>query len=200
MHYINIFPNSGAGAGDYTIGLTVSGQNDAGTGGDAGDSIGSATSISSPNSYSGYMDYNDQEDWYSFSANSGDGIFVDVSPVDRDVREGDFDIHLYNPSGELVYSEQYYGGDELEYPADASGTWKIKIDMFPGWDESKWPDNYFLYGSGAYTLDLEVGGTAQAPPSVDSQPDITPVAQTFIVNDDPDSNKDEYGSCSGSCS
>jgi hypothetical protein len=93
----------------------------------------------------------------------------------------------------LVYSEQYYGGDELEYPADASGTWKIKIDMFPGWDESKWPDNYFLYGSGAYTLDLEVGGTAQAPTSADPQPDITPVAQTFVVNDDPNSNKDEYG-------
>jgi hypothetical protein len=111
----------------------------------------------------------------------------------KDVREGDFDIHLYNPSGEWVYSGQYYGEDELEYPADVSGVWKIKIDMFPGWDESKWSDNYFLYGSGAYKLELDIGGTAEAPPDPVPQPDIIPVAQTFVVNDDPDSNKDEYG-------
>jgi len=192
-HYVIIFANSGAVRGNYTFSITLSSQNDAGTGSDAGNNINQATSIT-PGSYSGYMDEGDWEDWYSFTANSGQGIFVTVTPVDKkDVREGDFDIHLYNPSGEWVYSAQYYGEDELEYPADASGIWKIKIDMFPGWDESKWPDNYFLYGSGAYTLELDIGGTAEAPPGAIPQPDITPVAQTFVVNDDPDSNKDEYG-------
>jgi len=188
IHFIHIFANDGAGTGDYTFSVTLGAQNDAGIGGDAGDNIGSAVPIAS-GSYNGYMDVSDTEDWYSFSANSGQGIFVTVEPTEK----SDYDIHLYNPSGELVHSAQYYGDDELEYPADVSGTWKIKLDMFPGWDESKWPDNYFLYGSGAYELGLEIGGTAESPPVSIPQPDITPVAQTFIVNDDPNSNKDEYG-------
>ena len=188
LYFFHIFANDGAGSSDYTFTITLGGQNDAGTGGDAGNDIGAATSIS-PGSYTGYMDVNDQEDWYSFSVSSGQGIFVTVEPMEK----SDYDIHLYNPSGELVYSAQYYGDDELEFPADVSGTWRIKLDMFPGWDTSKWPDDYFLYGSGVYGLKLTVGGSAQSPPGPIPQPDIIPVAQTFIVNDDPASNKDEYG-------
>ena len=188
QYFLHIFANDGAGASDYTFSITLVGQNDAGSGGDAGNSIDQAKSIS-PGSYSGYMDYNDVEDWYSFTVDSGQGIFVTVEPIDK----SDYDIHLYNPSGVLVHSAQWYGEDELEYPADDSGTWKIKLDMFPGWDESKWPDDYFLYGSGAYTLELSIGGSAEAPPGPVPQPDITPIAQTFIVNDDPESNGDEYG-------
>jgi hypothetical protein len=188
VYFLHIFANEGAGAGDYTIEVILSGQNDVDTGGDAGDSIGQATPIT-PGSYTGYMDVNDREDWYSFSVSSGQGVFVYVKPLEK----SDYDIHLYNPAGELVYSAQYYGEDELEYPADASGKWVIKLDMFPGWDEEKWPDNYFLYGSGAYELRLSIGGEAEAPPGPVPQPDITPVAQTFIVDDDPGSNRDEYG-------
>ena len=188
-HFFQIYAKDGAIGGDYTFDIILSGQNDAGKGIDAGNSISQAMSISS-GSYVGYMDHNDREDWYSFHADSGQGIFVTLEPID--IREGDFDIHLYNPSDEWVYSATYYGEDELEYPADVSGTWKIKIDTFPGWDTSKWPDDYFLYGSGAYTLDLSIGGTAQAPPGPVPQPDINPIAQTFIVDDDPNSNKDEY--------
>ena len=188
MYFLHVFSNEGADASEYTINIALGGQNDGGSGKDAGDTIGEAMSIS-PGSYSGYLDACDWEDWYSFTADSGQGIFVTLEPVEK----SDYDIHLYNPSGELVYSAQYYGEDELEYPADASGIWKIKVDMFPGWDESKWLDNYFLYGSGAYKFTLSVGGSAESVPVPISQPDITPVAQTFIVNDDPTSNKDEYG-------
>ena len=185
IYYVHVF----GGNGDYTLSISLNGQNDANTGGDAGNSINTATPIT-PGSYTGYMSYTDTEDWYSFSVNSGDGIFVTLQPVEK--READYDIHLYNPSGMLVYSAQYYGEDELEYPADESGTWKIKIDMFPGWDENKWPDNYFLYGSGAYELTLSIGGSAEAPPGPIPQPDITPVAQTFKITNDPNSNEDEY--------
>ncbi len=187
-YFIHIYSNDGADAGEYTFDVTLSGQNDAGTGSDAGDNINQATDIL-PGSYAGYMDANDWEDWYSFSANSGQGIFVEIEPMEK----SDYDIHLYNPSGELVHSAQYYEDDELEYPADVSGTWKIKIDMFPGWDTNKWPDDYYLYGSGVYNLELTIGGLADAPPIAQSQPDINPVAQTFIINDDPLSNKDEFG-------
>jgi hypothetical protein len=186
-HFIAI---TGETYGEYTFSITISGQNDAGTGGDAGDSIDSATSIT-PGEYIGYMDSNDWEDWYSFSANANDGIFINIDTMSRET--ADYDIHLYNPSGELAHEAVFYGSDELEYPADASGTWSIKIDMFPGWDTSKWPDNYFLYGCGPYTLTLSIGGTAEAPIVPQPQPDITPIAQTFIVNDDLESTKDEYG-------
>jgi len=110
-HYVKIFANGGATRGNYTLSITLGSQNDAGTGSDAGNDINQAVSIT-PGSYSGYMEETDWEDWYSFTANSGQGIFVTLKPADpldkKDVREGDFDIHLYNPSGELVYSAQYY--------------------------------------------------------------------------------------------
>jgi len=187
FHFVRVFGNEGAADGDYTLSVAISGQNDAGTGSDAGNAISSATSIA-PGSYYGYMDQNDHEDWYSFDVSSGEGIFVTVDPMEK----SDYDIHLYNPSGEFVHAQQFYGEDNLEYPADATGTWKIKLDIFPGWDAEKWPDDYFLYGSGAYELELTIGGTAEAPPTLPDPPSITPIAQTFIVNDDPDSNKDEY--------
>lgn len=186
-YFINIYTTDGVGT--YTFSVTLSGQNDADSGSDAGNDMGSATPII-PGSYSGYMSNTDVEDWYSFQVNSGEGIFVTVDPLER----SDYDIHLYNPNGELVQSALFYGTDELEHPADMSGNWKIKLDIFPGWDTSKWPDNYDLYGSGAYDLDLSVGGTA-TDYTVGPVPQrkIIPVAQTFVVTDDPNSNKDEYG-------
>jgi len=44
----------------------------------------------------------------------------------------------------------------------------------------------------AYTFEVAVGGTVDAPVAPLAQPSIVPIAQTFILNDDPDSNKDEY--------
>ena len=186
-HFVSISTEDDSG-GSYTFDVQTSGQNDADSGSDAGNSISSALTIT-PGSYDGYMDYNDVEDWYNFNVNSGMGITVTVEPME----DSDYDIHLYNPSGNLVHSAQYYGDDTLEYPADTSGTWSIKLDMFPGWDESKWPDDYFLYGSGPYELELILGGDVEAPDIPLSQPDITPIAQTFIINDDPQTNRDEYG-------
>ncbi|MBS3748487.1 MAG: hypothetical protein KGY67_02170 [Candidatus Thermoplasmatota archaeon] len=180
--------SSDEAAGSYTFNVDISGQNDAGTGGDAGDDINSAAPIT-PGSYYGYLDSSDWQDCYSFEVSNGEGIFVEIDSMER----SDFDIHLYNPNGELVFESQYYGEDTLEYPADMSGTWKILIDIFPGWDEEKWPDNYFLYGSGVYELDLTIGGTAEAPAELKPlQNKITPVAQIFTVTDDQESTKDEY--------
>ncbi|MEA2054744.1 MAG: PPC domain-containing protein, partial [Candidatus Thermoplasmatota archaeon] len=187
-YFMHIYTGDGAGKGSYTMDVSLVGQNDAGSGKDAGNTIGTAMSISS-GSYFGYLDAYDWEDWYSFNANTGQGIKVTLECPSKT----DFDVHLYNPSGEWVHSAQYYGDDTLEYPADASGTWKIKLDIFPGWDASKWPDNYFLYGSGPYEMELSIGVSVPAPPGPIPQPDITPVAQTFVVNNDKNSNADEYG-------
>jgi len=186
-HYIKIYADDNAGDGSYTITISITGQNDAETGSDAGNNINQVTAIN-PGTYYGYLDQNDHEDWYSINVNSGEGIFITVEPMEK----SDYDIHLYNPNGEHVYSQQFYGADTLEYPADISGIWKIKLDIFPGWDASKWPDDYYLYGSGLYELEITTGGNAEEPPSLNPQPEITPVAQTFIINDDPTSTKDEY--------
>ncbi|MFE3845605.1 hypothetical protein ACFL1L_01930 [Thermoplasmatota archaeon] len=188
VYFAKVFANEGASVGSYTISVSINGQNDANTGSDSGDDINSATSISE-GEYVGYMDINDVEDWYSFSVNSGQGISFYIEPMDKT----DYDLHLYDPDGIHVHSEQYYGEDTMEYPADKTGNWKIKIDMFPGWDEDKWPDNYFLYGSGPYEFSLDIGGSFEMPSDPLPQPDIVPIAKTIIINDDPDSNKDEYG-------
>ncbi len=186
-HYLRVFTEE-ENDGEYIMSISITNQNDADTGSDAGNNIASATSLN-PGLYNGYMDYQDVEDWYSFDLNSGDGLSVRVEPLER----SDYDIHLFNPSGNHVYSSQYYGEDTLEYPIDTSGTWKIKLDIFPGWDESKWPDDYLLYGSGAYELEITIGDNAESPPDLRPQREVKPVAQTFFVNNDDSSNKDEYG-------
>jgi len=134
------------------------------------------------------MSSTDVEDWYSFQASSGQGITITLEVIEQ----SDYDITLYNPNDVLVHTAKFYGDDTLVYPADMSGNWKIKLDMFPGWDTTKWPEDYLLYGSGAYTLEVVLGGTVDDPVVPLAQPSIIPIAQTFILNNDPDSNKDEY--------
>jgi hypothetical protein len=190
MYFVHVFANTNATAGTYTLSVTITGQNDAGKAADAGNTIATATAITPGISYDGYMTYLDTEDWYSFSANSGQGIFVDLEALDK--KEGDFDVYLYNPSGELKHSAMYYGNDSLEFPADATGIWKIKIAQWPGWDTTKWPDNYFLYGSGVYKFKVNVGGTAQPPVGPVPQTEIIPIAQTFKIANNPDGSNDEY--------
>ena len=81
FYFAQIIANDGAGTGEYTLTIALSGQNDAGTGNDAGDSYSGATPIT-PGSYEGYMDSTDVEDWYSFQVNAGDGIFVTLEPIE----------------------------------------------------------------------------------------------------------------------
>jgi len=186
-YFVCVFSNEGANSGSYYLDVSLTNQNDANTGSDAGNTINSPTNIN-PGTYVGYMDCNDIEDWYSFSVNNGDGISINLIPLEK----SDYDIHLYNPDGIKVHSAQYYGEDTLEYPADTSGVWKIQLDIFPGWDTSKWPESYFLYGSGPYELTFELGDSYDLPVTPKAQPSIIPVAETFIINDDPLSTSDEY--------
>jgi hypothetical protein len=188
IHYI-----SGSGEGRYSFNVTLVGQNDAGTGKDAGDNFADATSIST-GFYEGYLDMNDEEDWYKFNVNTGQNIHF-ILGMKNFAHLSDFDIYLYNPSGLMVHAENYYYDDELLYPIDESGYWRVRIKIFPGYTDVPDPEDweYFTYGSGAYKLYFNMVSTAPDPPGPIPQPQITPVAQTFIVSNDPDSNKDEYG-------
>ncbi len=194
-YYMAILFQSGTGEGRYEFDVTLVGQNDANTGMDAGGTFADAVLISE-GSFDGYLDMNDWYDWYKFDINDGDGIHI-ILNVRQTAINSDFDVHLYNPLGELVYEEEYYYDDELYYPADMSGEWRIEIDTFPGWDPAKIPQptewDYYTYGSGAYNIEFSIESEVPDPPAPIPQPEITPIAQTFYVPNDPDSNDDEYG-------
>ena len=191
--YLGLVYVSGSGDGQYTFDVTLSGQNDAETGDDAGDDFASATPISE-GTYNGFLDMNDEEDWYKFYVESGQGIHF-ILEMRRISYQSDFDIYLYNPSGELVHYENFYYDDELLYPADENGEWRAKIKIFPGYTDIPQPTewDYYTYGSGPYEFEYMLESSAPEPPGPIPQPDITPIAHTFKVENDPDSNKDEFG-------
>lgn len=192
-YYFDIVYVEGEGEGQYTMDVQVDSQNDLGTGSDAGNSFSSATPIS-PGEYIGYLDANDEQDWYSFNANAGQGIHFELE-MNAYAYLSDFDISLYNPNGDLVYEKDHYYDDELLYPADMSGTWTVKIDIFPGYANAPQPTEwkYYSYGSGPYKLTFSMESTAPEPPAPIPQPQITPIAQTFVISNTFDNNADEYG-------
>ena len=192
-HYMCILYISGTDEGQYTFSVTLSNQNDAGTSSDAGDDFASATTIS-PGTYTGYLDMDDEEDWYKFSANSGQGIHLALE-VNLYSYLSDFDLYLYDPDGELRTYDGYYYDDEVQFPADKSGQWRIKIKIFPGYTDIPSPTewDYVTYGSGAYEIELSLEGSATSPPGPIPQPNVIPIAQTFKITNAPDSNVDEYG-------
>lgn len=191
--YFQILFISGPSQGSYTFGVDIVGQNDASSGNDAGDDFASATLIEE-GVHEGYLDMNDEEDWYKFQVDAGDGIHFTLK-MSNLAYLSDFDIALFNPSGEKVHEENYYYDDELWYPADVSGQWRARIDIFPGYTDIPQPTewDYWTYGSGAYSLTFVLEADAPLPPPPIPQPDITPITHTFTINNNPDSNADEYG-------
>ena len=190
--YMKLLFISGTGAAGYTFSITMTTQNDASSGQDASDEFATALSIS-PGSYSGYLDMNDPYDFYRFYVQTGEGIHCTLQMEDT-TSFSDFDITLYSPNGELVYEENQYYDDELLYPASETGEWRIRIDIFPGWVDIPQPTewNYYAYGSGAYLFTFNVEDSATIPPTI-PQPQITPLAKTFTITNDPLSSKDEFG-------
>jgi hypothetical protein len=190
--YIRIKYVSGPGTGQYTFNVTLNGQNDANSGSDAPNIRTSALLLPS-GTYFGYVDMNDSYDWYKIQVSVGQGIHVTLKMKDI-AYLADFDLQLYNPSGVLVYEGNQYYDDDFNYSADVAGQWSIRVDIFPGWVDVPHPTewNYYSYGSGAYnlTLDLETSGSVPGPIP---QPQITPIAKTFKITNDPDSTKDDFG-------
>jgi len=191
--YLRIHYISGTSEAQYSFDVNLVNQNDAGTGNDAGDNFAAATSII-PGTYDGYLDMNDEEDWYQFTANNGQGIHFNLS-VKSVAYLTDYDIYLYNPNGDLKYYLTYYYDDELLFPADMTGQWRVKIKVFPGYTDIPQPTewDYWTYGSGAYKILFALEGSAPSPPGPIPQPDITPIAQTFYITNSPGSNVDDYG-------
>jgi len=193
--YIRIHFISGSGEGQYSFDVIINDQNDAGLGTDAGDSFSAADSITTGTIY-GYLDMMDEEDWYRFNANAGQAIHLNLNMKDL-AHLSDFDLYLYNPSGELACYDGYYYDDEVlfEVPSGQGGQWRARIKIFPGYTDIPQPTSwdYWTYGSGPYELIFALEGSAPSPPGPIPQPDITPIAQTFNIVNAPDSDEDEYG-------
>jgi len=191
--FLQVVYISGTGEGQYSFDVDILGQNDLGLGVDAGDDFASATDIT-PGEYYGYLDINDEFDWYKFYAEENEGVHFELN-MKKASYLSDFDIFLYSPNEELVYYENYYYDDEMFFPITMTGEWRIKICIFPGYSDIPEPTewDYFTYGSGAYELIFEFVDDAPSPPDPITQPDMTPIAQTFVVQNDDNSNKDEFG-------
>ena len=86
---------------------------------------------------------NDPYDWYKIQATTGQGIHVTLKMKDLSYLT-DFDLQLYNPSGTLVYEGNQYYDDDFNYPADVTGQWSIRVDIFPGWVDCPAPDGMEL--------------------------------------------------------
>jgi len=184
---------SGTGTGQYTFSVVLNGQNDANTGTDAPNTRTAAMLIT-PGTYFGFVDMNDPYDWYKFQVTVGQGIHLTLKMKDIAYLT-DFDLQLYNPSGKLIYEGNQYYDDDFNYPADVAGQWSARVDIFPGWVDVPTPTewSYYSYGSGAYNLTLAIESSAPAPPGPIPQPQITPIAKTFKITNDPDSTKDDFG-------
>ncbi|MBN1280818.1 MAG: PPC domain-containing protein [Candidatus Thermoplasmatota archaeon] len=185
---------SGTGQGQYTVSIVFNTQNDANSGMDASDTMVGAM-VLTQGYYHGFLCMGDPYDWYAFQVNTiGQGIhlFLDVKKYSY---LADFDLQLYNPSGALVYEGNQYYDDEFNYPADATGLWNVRVDIFPGWVDVPQPTQweYYCYGSGAYNLSLTLETSGDTIPAPIPQPDIIPIAKTYKVINDPDTNKDDYG-------
>ena len=191
--YVCIKYVSGTGTGQYTFNPVLNGQNDANSGNDAPNTRTAALLIT-PGTYFGFVDMNDPYDWYKCQISAGQGINVTLKMKDTAYLT-DFDLQLYNPSGDLVFEGNQYYDDNFNYPADVTGQWSIRVDIYPGWVDVPTPTNwsYYSYGSGAYNLILAIESSAPAPPGPIPQPQITPIAKTFKITNDPDSTKDDFG-------
>lgn len=191
-YYMDIFFVSGTGQGRYHFTVTINGQNDANSGTDAGNTLATALPIT-PGSYFGYLDMNDPYDFYQFQVDQGKGIHLILKMKDLSYLT-DFDLQLYDPSGKLVYEGNNYYDDDIQYPATVGGIWSTRVDIFPGWVDCPHPTNwsYYSYGSGPYNLTLKIESTAPSVPAPIPEPQITPIAKTFNIANDPNSNKDDF--------
>jgi hypothetical protein len=179
--------------GHYFMDVSINGQNDANSGTDASNTLSGSMFIV-PGYYCGYLDMNDPYDFYTFHVSAGQGIHLNLT-MKSITYLTDFDLQLYTPNGTLVYEGNQCYADEFNYQADVSGEWSTRVDIFPGWVDVPHPTNwsYYSYGSGAYNLALAIEANGTAPQEPIPQPQITPLAKTFKVANDPTSTKDDFG-------
>ncbi|MFW3147146.1 MAG: fibronectin type III domain-containing protein [Thermoplasmatota archaeon] len=134
------------GVGTYEFELTITTQDDGGTGGDAGGSqetaigISPGTSIGHINNSGGSLD---EEDWYKFQAGEGDMIFLEFTSYSEYYL---IYCYLLDPMNNSLIDLESLEGDS------STGDYFTSGETNPGW--------YYVrieaYGTGDYDFDLVV--------------------------------------------
>ncbi len=123
--------------------------NDAGSGGDAGDTFSTAMSLNATNAtYYGNLSSTDTSDFYSFTMPNATGIAIGLTSPST----GDFDPYLYDSSeNQIDYSFTINTYEEVSSNGTNVGGTTVYYEV------RQWS------GSGQYTLQVWVFGTANQP-------------------------------------
>ena len=124
--YIKISRSSGEG--EYQLSVDIEDQNDAGSGQDAGSSYQKAIPIST-GTITGLLKAGDNDDYYSISLEEGQLITLQLT-----IRgNASYGITLLNPHSYSKGVSTTQGNVKtLDYVADSTGTWYIKISRSSG--------------------------------------------------------------------
>jgi len=124
--YIRI--NRSSGEGEYQLSIEIENQDDAGSGKDAGDSYERAIPLSA-GTFSGFLKAGDNTDYYSIQLQKGQLINLNlVIPGNAN-----FGIVLLDPNRNSRGSSITQGDTKfLEYKANSTGTWYIRINRSSG--------------------------------------------------------------------
>ncbi len=124
--YIKISRSSGEG--EYQLLVDIQNQDDAGSGQDAGDSYQEAIPISS-GTFTGLLKAGDNADYYSISLQKGQQISLEFTIPGN----ASYNLSLLNPHHSSRGSSTAQGDTKtLDYVADSTGTWYIKVSRSSG--------------------------------------------------------------------
>src|SRR5665648_582360 len=142
--YIKISRSSGEG--EYQLAIDIQDQNDAEKGQDAGDSYQGAILISPPGgTFTGLLKAGDDVDYYSIHLEEGQQITLQLTVPGN----ANYGISLLNPSrSSLGSSITQREIKTLDYVANSSGAWYIKISRTSGEGEYQLVVNSTSVGSG----------------------------------------------------
>jgi len=141
--YIKIIRSSGEG--EYQLSINIQNQNDAGSNRDAGDTPEEAIALLYPGIFTGFLQRADNVDWYSINLQERQTINLKLSMLS----DASFGLSLTRPgSTSGVGSVQIQDKIKtLQYVANVSGIWQIKITRSSGEGEYQLSVNLFDYPS-----------------------------------------------------
>ena len=141
--YIKIIRSSGEG--EYQLSINIQNQNDAGSNRDAGDTPEEAIALLYPGIFTGFLQRADNVDWYSINLQERQTINLQLSMLS----DASFGLSLTRPgSTSGVGSVQIQDKIKtLQYVANVSGIWQIKITRSSGEGEYELSVNLSDYQS-----------------------------------------------------
>jgi len=138
--------NRSSGEGNYQLSMDIQNQNDAGSNHDAGDSFEDSIPLDS-GVFTGFLNMIDKVDWYNIHLFQGQTINLQLfMPPDSNYK-----LYLYRPgssSSRAVSPTSQGNMTTLQYTADASGIWGIRVARSKGEGDYQLAINISGYPSG----------------------------------------------------